>query len=758
MALMLFSLFFVLPSPALADGVLAVPEAFQEHSQWCWAGSASGVFQYYGKNVTQCAMANYAWSRSDCCGSTTFNWNHACNQSNSMFGTSGLQGILAHWGVNSAAVYSHLAQSTVVSEINAGRPFVLRYGWTGGGGHFLVGRGIQGNNVYIMDPWPGNGYTISTYSSTVSSSSHNWTHSLRLTTNPATAKAAVTSLWGVSNAKCNQTSTLWAKVKNTGSVFLPSSAQVWFYVQGPNVNKYVGYHGAAGLNPGNEVWFHYNWKIPANAKGTYKYWARVWDSSKKTWLSDWSSPQTFTVACVSLQASVISLWDVSKAECGKASTLWARVQNTGTQTLPTSARVYYYVSGPSFSSYVGSLSVGGISSGAALWKGHSWTIPSTFKGTYTYWARVWDTSKGQWISAWSTSKTFVVSCGTAKAEVTSLWPVSNAQCGKASTLWAQVKNTGSVTLPSSARVYYYVSGPGIAAYVGSVSVSGISPGSSPWRGYNWNIPSSAKGTYTYWARVWDTAKSQWLSARSTSKSFTVTCSTTSCYEENFNDGQAQGWIKDESAAWTVTSNWYRAYKSMPTSATELMFSFYGGKVFKDGQLDVDMYHPKAKELAQYVYLRATKNFDYRVGATNSGSAIGFGIDMANSSGPSFGVWKYINGSPQVVKNWTASSHIKKEGINHVTVRAIGSKYTFSINGQQVFSGTDTSFSSGYIGLGGWTSSTHKETHWFDNVKFCPYVTALGEDEAAQTENLEDINQEFETGDGDIHGCGGLDFE
>lgn len=126
------------PASILADAVLSVPETFQEHSQWCWAGSADGVLSYYGNAQVQCAMANFAWSRNDCCGNSNFHWNHPCNQPNYMFGVPGsLQSILNNWGVPSTPVYRHLSQDAVSLEIDAGRPFILRYGWNQGGGHFI---------------------------------------------------------------------------------------------------------------------------------------------------------------------------------------------------------------------------------------------------------------------------------------------------------------------------------------------------------------------------------------------------------------------------------------------------------------------------------------------------------------------------------------------------------------------------------------------------------------------------------------------
>ena len=191
-------LLLTLASTSFADRVLSFPEKFQEHSQWDWAGSSQAVLDYYGTLPSQCVIANWAWSKNDCCGNDTFKWNHVCNQANYMYGTSkSLQAILTHWGVNSNARDYALAQNTVVSEIDAKRPFVMRFEWTGSGGHFLDGYGIKGDSLFYMDPWPGNGYTISLYNWVVSSSDHTWTQTLQLTRNPY-GRDEIVGIWDVS--------------------------------------------------------------------------------------------------------------------------------------------------------------------------------------------------------------------------------------------------------------------------------------------------------------------------------------------------------------------------------------------------------------------------------------------------------------------------------------------------------------------------------------------------------------------------------
>ncbi len=71
-----------------------------------------------------------------------------------------------------------------------GRPFVIRWGWTSGGGHFLTAGGFVGSNtngnVYYYDP--ADTEQIDSYTAVVSSSAHSWTHTLQLTgvTRPST--------------------------------------------------------------------------------------------------------------------------------------------------------------------------------------------------------------------------------------------------------------------------------------------------------------------------------------------------------------------------------------------------------------------------------------------------------------------------------------------------------------------------------------------------------------------------------------------
>lgn len=174
--------------PTMLNGqVLNVPEVIQEQDQWCWAAVSSCVLQYYGTDINQCTIAEYARTRStwfnfgsvNCCDDPS----KGCNNPNMNFWTPGsIQDILQHWGVENDGYDSYLGLSQIQNEISASRPFIMFWEWTSGGGHFLVGYGVLGTRIYYMDPWFESGYTIGDYNWVVSSSDHNWLQTNLLTT------------------------------------------------------------------------------------------------------------------------------------------------------------------------------------------------------------------------------------------------------------------------------------------------------------------------------------------------------------------------------------------------------------------------------------------------------------------------------------------------------------------------------------------------------------------------------------------------
>ena len=164
---------------------LNVPLTTQEHSQWCWSASSKAVIDYYGSPPSQCKIANWALGINYACGNSIFDWNSYANSPNSLYGSPGsVQDILAHWGVQSTGYPYASSWNSVVYDIDNDKPFVIRFGWTNGGGHIMDGMGYEIWNGYdyvsYMNPWPGEGNSEDLFSWMVSASDHRWTHTLRV--------------------------------------------------------------------------------------------------------------------------------------------------------------------------------------------------------------------------------------------------------------------------------------------------------------------------------------------------------------------------------------------------------------------------------------------------------------------------------------------------------------------------------------------------------------------------------------------------
>jgi hypothetical protein len=171
--------------------ILNVPQVIQEQNQWCWAGVSKCVLDYYGYNsYQQCDIADYArtvitWNNFgsvNCC----VDPNQGCNYWNYNYGSPGsIQDILIHFGsIQNYGISSSLTTTEITTESTGNRPYIIRWGWYSGGGHFIVGHGISGSNVNYMNPWPGEGLHVSTYSWLVNDGTHDWTHTNVLTTAP----------------------------------------------------------------------------------------------------------------------------------------------------------------------------------------------------------------------------------------------------------------------------------------------------------------------------------------------------------------------------------------------------------------------------------------------------------------------------------------------------------------------------------------------------------------------------------------------
>ncbi|CAN5416531.1 hypothetical protein BH09BAC5_BH09BAC5_14030 [soil metagenome] len=170
--------------------ILNVPQVIQEQNQWCWAGCSKCILDYYALPQQQCDIADYArnvitwynFGSVNCCVDPS----QGCNYWNYNYGSAGsIQDILVHFGnIQNYGISTTLSQAQITTEVQANHVFVIRWGWYSGGGHFVVGHGINGNDISYMNPWFGEGLHVSTYAWLVDDGVHAWTHTNVLTSVP----------------------------------------------------------------------------------------------------------------------------------------------------------------------------------------------------------------------------------------------------------------------------------------------------------------------------------------------------------------------------------------------------------------------------------------------------------------------------------------------------------------------------------------------------------------------------------------------
>ncbi|MBK5278526.1 MAG: C39 family peptidase [Bacteroidia bacterium] len=192
-ATLYLTIFLLLNVPivgGLCHAFVYAPVAYQEHSNWCWAGASKSVLGYYGTTVQQCDIANYAIRNNSCCGNNIFSWNNVCNSGNYLGGhginSGDVQDILSHWGVGSNYKQSILSLQDCVSEINKGKPFIIQVNYSNNNAHILVVDGYDLNNsgvnyIHYMDP--AFGYSVENYLDIVYAPLYGRTWQLTLTTN-----------------------------------------------------------------------------------------------------------------------------------------------------------------------------------------------------------------------------------------------------------------------------------------------------------------------------------------------------------------------------------------------------------------------------------------------------------------------------------------------------------------------------------------------------------------------------------------------
>jgi hypothetical protein len=211
---------------------------YQEKSNWCWAACTQMIMKYRARHFDeQCEIVELArsrntsqWGNTACC----LNPDAGCNagQPNDMTptGAGTTRELLGYHNIATGSYSRSLTYAESKTQINASTPFIVRWGWTGGGGHavladaYVDASGTLQNRLEILNPWPGEGAKMLDYTAVVTPSGGTWTSTM--TTGAVTASNDKATLYA--NASFGGTSLVTASTTYVGDTMndKTSSAKV----------------------------------------------------------------------------------------------------------------------------------------------------------------------------------------------------------------------------------------------------------------------------------------------------------------------------------------------------------------------------------------------------------------------------------------------------------------------------------------------------------------------------------------------------
>jgi hypothetical protein len=303
-------------------------------------------------------------------------------------------------------------------------------------------------------------------------------------------------------------------------------------------------------------------------------------------------------------------------------------------------------------------------------------------GNHTWWIRTWNSSG---YGPWSASKSFTVNPASPPGAVTLIAPSGSSLNPPPYYWWYE---------DSCATWYYlWVNGPS-----GNVIKQWYTAAQAHCDGtWCWvtNATALPGGTNTWWVQTWN---SSGYGLWSNGMSFTVSAG----FNSQFN-GDMTGW-QVHSGSWSIASSAYLTTTGMTNEWASVSYN------------------------AQY------SNLDYQARLWRSGSASAINnLIIRGTPDPlasdytwnnwyvfqyarngNYSMYKVVNGVPTALQGWTPSSAINQGNAwNTLRVWARGSSLWFAINGTWVWNGTDTSFSSGRVGIGMYSDGTSGDQLWAD---------------------------------------------
>lgn len=191
--------------------------------------------------------------------------------------------------------------------------------------------------------------------------------------------------------------------------------------------------------------------------------------------------------------------------------------------------------------------------------------------------------------------------------------------------------------------------------------------------YKWRARAMVGGVWKAWSAY---------------KNFTV--ATSSGFNSQFN-GSAAGWVKRPGAAWSLASGTTYYTTGVAGKVSSVSYNATFGNFTYQAKVKRTDYAGDTDHYSAGLVVRGTPTFDAYNDWKNA-------YEFLYTQTGHFSVWKGVGGSWTLLKGWTSSSSIVPNGWNTLKLVASGTSLRFYINGTLVWSGSDSAFSSGQVGL------------------------------------------------------------
>lgn len=201
------------------------------------------------------------------------------------------------------------------------------------------------------------------------------------------------------------------------------------------------------------------------------------------------------------------------------------------------------------------------------------------------------------------------------------------------------------------------------------------------------------------------------------------------FDSQFN-GSADGWLA-RLGTWTVSS----AYLETAGAANQLASAYYNNGTFGNYTYEAKVWRNGCDSCATNLIVR---------GNPATLTADGFWSDsyvFQITRTQQYSIWKASGGSFTPLQSWTASSAIVAGSAwNTLKVVADGSTMSFYINGTLVRTVTDSTFTTGYVGIGMFNDSSTGNYLWADYARLTPSGSGAADNDAKVSAEQQALNE------------------